>query len=81
MGVARRSLNLGVSKQFTDHRQPFANEQLAGCECMAQIVNAYVAQFRSFPDATPGMLKIGQVRFLLLSHDNVRVAGDAGQRL
>ena len=48
MGVPRRSLKLGVSKQFTDHRQPFANEQPAGCECMAQIVNAYVAQFRSF---------------------------------
>ena len=81
MGIPRGCLNLRVSKQFADHRQPFADEQPAGRECMAEIVNAYVAQSRSFPDATPRMLEIGQVRFLLLSHDNVGVAGYARQRL
>ncbi len=81
MGIPRCSLNLRVSKQFADHRQPFSDQQPARRECVAEIVNAYVAQPRSFPDATPRMLKIGQVRFLLLSDDNVRVAGYARQRL
>ena len=58
MCVPRRGLYLRVSKQFTDHRQPFANEQPTGRECMTEIVNAYVIQFGSFPDATPRMLKV-----------------------
>jgi hypothetical protein len=43
MGISRRSLNLGMPKQFSDHRQPFANEQPAGRECVAEIVNTYIA--------------------------------------
>ena len=81
MGIPGRSLNLGMTKQFADHRQPFANEQPAGRKCVAEIVNAYVAQSRSFPDATPRMLKIGQVRFLPFSNDDVRVAVYARPRL
>ena len=80
MRIPRRSLNLRVSKQFSDHRQPFADEQSAGRKCVAEIVNAYVPQSGSFTNATPRMLKIGQMRFLLLSHDNVRITGHTRQR-
>lgn len=59
MGIPRRSLYLSVSKQLANHRQAFANEQSAGRECMAEVVDAYVAQSGGFPDATPRMLKIG----------------------
>ena len=58
MGIPRRSLNLRTSKQFSDHRQSLADEQPTGCECVAEIVNACVAQSRGFTDATPRMLKI-----------------------
>ena len=58
MGIPRRRLNLRVSKQFTDHRQPFANEQPAGGEGVAEIVNAHIVQSGGFPNATPWMLKI-----------------------
>jgi len=81
MSVPRGGLDPSVPKQLADHRQPFADEQPAGRERMAEIVNPYVAQSRSFPDATPRMLKIGQVRLLFLSHDNVWVAGHARQGL
>jgi hypothetical protein len=56
MGITRRRLNLRVSNQFADHRQPFADEQSAGCECVTEIVNAYVTQPRGFPDATPRII-------------------------
>ena len=59
MGVPGGRLNLRVPEQFSDHRQPFADEQSAGRERVAEVVNAYVVQFRSFPDTTPRMLKIG----------------------
>jgi hypothetical protein len=45
---------------------------------MAEIVNTYVVQSRSFPDATPRMLKIRQVRFLL--RDGGAASGRASQQ-
>ena len=81
MGVPRRSLNLGVSKQFSDHRQPFANEQPAGCECMAEIVNAYVISIPQLSECDARDVEDRSSALLLLSHDNVRIAGDARQRL
>ena len=56
MGIPRRSLNLRVSEQFTDHRQPFADEQSAGRECVAEIVNAYIVQSGGLTNAAPWML-------------------------
>jgi hypothetical protein len=42
-----------LPKQFTDHRQPFADEQSAGRECVVEIVNAYIVQSGSLTNSAP----------------------------
>lgn len=81
MGIPRRRLNLRVSKQFADHRQPFADEQSARRERVAEIVNAYIVQTGSLTNAAPWMLQVCQMRILFLSHDHVRIVVHARQRL
>jgi hypothetical protein len=66
-------------EQLADHRQPFADEQSTGRERMAKIMDAYVSEVCRLADASPRMLKVGQVRLLFLSHDNVWVAGHANR--
>jgi hypothetical protein len=44
MRVPRSGLDLSVSKQLADHRQPLADEQPTGRERVAKIVDAHVGE-------------------------------------
>jgi hypothetical protein len=77
MRISRGGLDLSVSKQLADHCWPFADEQAAGRKRMAKIMNATISEACHFADASPRMLKVGQVRLFLLSNDNVRIARHA----
>lgn len=59
--------HLGVSEQFTDHRQPFAEGQCARGEGVAQAVEPELGAAR-FVDAGVGMMRV------------LDVAGGAGRR-
>jgi hypothetical protein len=48
---------------------------------MAEIVDAYVSEACRLADASPRMLKVGEVSLLFLSRDNVRVASHAWHSL
>jgi hypothetical protein len=76
MRIPRRCLNLRMSKQVSYHCQPFADEQSAGCECMAEIVNAYIVQSRGLTYAAPWMLEVCEVFLILLTHDYERITSD-----
>jgi hypothetical protein len=80
MGVSCCCLNLRVSKQFSDHRQPFADHKSAGREGVAEIVDAHIIQSGSLANTLPWVLKVCQMGLHLLSHDNVRIVRHAGQR-
>ena len=62
MGVPRRGLHLGVPEQFPDHGQAFAKRQRPRSKRMTQIMDPHVLQTRTFADAPPGALQIGEVR-------------------
>ena len=66
VGVAGRRLNLGMTEQLADHRQPLAEGQGPRGEAVAKVVNAHVFEVGPGPDASPGVLKIGEMAAGLL---------------
>ena len=80
MGVSCCCLNLRVSKQFSYHRPPFADQKSAGREGMTEIVDAHIIQSGSLANTLPWVLKVCRMGVLLPSHDNVRIVLHARQR-
>src|SRR5262249_23119533 len=76
-----RGLHLRMAKQFADHGQPLPDQKAAGRKSVAEIMDANVVKFRSFADASPRVLQIGEMRLLFLSHDYVGITLYAWQFL
>lgn len=81
MRIAGGGLDLGVSEQLSDDRQTFPHGETAGCEGVAQIVDARLSEAGGFPDAAPGPLQVGQVGAWLGADDDEGIIVDAGERM
>ncbi len=79
MSIAGCCLDLGVSQELADHRQPLSDSKTAGGKGVAQIMDTHLLKSSSFTDTSPGLLKIGKTSVYFGARDYERIFFDAGQ--
>ena len=79
MSVAGSGLHLGMSQQFADHGQAFPKRQRTGGKAVAEVMNSNIVKLGPCPDASPGVLQIGEVRARLLAGDDPGIVIGAGE--
>ena len=80
MGVARRGLDLRVTKQFPDHRQGLAERQRPAGKAMPKVMDSNILKTRFLPHSAPIGGEVPYARSRPASRDDpgiVRCAGKA----
>ena len=58
MGVAGSGLDLGVTEEFSDHRQVLADDKAPAGKGMSQVMNADIVEPGGFADPAPRVLQV-----------------------